>query len=850
MDAEKPAFGPAFLCLRVQVCESVHFAYPQSIFGCKSRLIVEVDWKSKLQSLDVRIVGELAFRTAVRMLPMLVDPKDIVPMGRTLLIPLFRGLAIAKIAEQLPVGQFRKLDEFSARVTRFSLFTTMLGFEDIEDRETAVRNFFNLCRSRSQAHLPQQIIDRYEETKHKLHPDSDAHTATSDAGFIVNQILESVSRVLNWIPPQADFLRQSFEADLRLVEAGGETFFLPIWQEGCPDEWNRHWFEVKAVLTRNRAQESWYVWTDWYAAILEGSSIDEELEPAKAEPSFDADQSSQPSYINSDIAERLGILTAATSTRSVGHEFTDKTKSSHDAPTTNDRLGRLPFARKLVEVIEDQRSESGSRIFDFAIHLYAPWGLGKSSVIEMMTEQLEDHTREGAENWAVFTFNAWAHEHRKRPWWPFLACLHEASLRQKCRQGKWVSVVWTFLWWWARRLLDWIGSFTLALAAVAVLYWVSVSFGWFPNDGEGVDWQAMVGGVTGSLTLIVALTSHGSRLLFGPKDQTDFYSSLSRNPWKRVRTRFRDLAGKLNRPVCIFIDDLDRCQASYVVDVLTGIQTHFRKDNVVYVVAADRKWLRTSFETAYKDFVDKSGQKEDRLGYLFLEKVFQLSVPLPRIPAYYREAYIRELLNDEEVAALDAGSVEDGAVFDAQMKAHRQGGDAAPDTPHDMPEESEVDERGASPARPSAKEAERKTIEALEKSASKEEASAVKHRLRDLIDCFPSNPRVIKRVINAYGVHMFEAFFEDIDVSEERRDLIARWAILEQCYPALIDILIDEPELAEHFNPMKGELPRLSADSEFKRFFDLLPVKALFVDGETFHLTPDVVREFTEGQRG
>jgi KAP family P-loop domain len=44
----------------------------------------------------------------------------------------------------------------------------------------------------------------------------------------------------------------------------------------------------------------------------------------------------------------------------------------------------------------------------------------------------------------------------------------------------------------------------------------------------------------------------------------------------------------VNRPVVVFVDDLDRCESKYVVEFLEGIQTLFREAPITYVVAADR----------------------------------------------------------------------------------------------------------------------------------------------------------------------------------------------------------------------------------------------------------------------
>jgi hypothetical protein len=88
----------------------------------------------------------------------------------------------------------------------------------------------------------------------------------------------------------------------------------------------------------------------------------------------------------------------------------------------------------------------------------------------------------------------------------------------------------------------------------------------------------------------------------------------------------------VSMPLAVLIDDLDRCDKDYVVQLLEGIQTIFIRAPVTYVAAADRRWIEASFEERYEPFVQHLSEPARGLGYLFLEKAFQLSTTLPRIP--------------------------------------------------------------------------------------------------------------------------------------------------------------------------------------------------------------------------
>jgi len=98
--------------------------------------------------------------------------------------------------------------------------------------------------------------------------------------------------------------------------------------------------------------------------------------------------------------------------------------------------------------------------------------------------------------------------------------------------------------------------------------------------------------------------------------------------------------------VLVFIDNLDRCQPSYVVELLEGIQTIFADVRVTYLVAADREWVAHSFEVQYGPLTDVMGRPGRPLEYLFLEKTFAVSAPLPQPGAEAQARYWEAVLQD------------------------------------------------------------------------------------------------------------------------------------------------------------------------------------------------------------
>ena len=118
------------------------------------------------------------------------------------------------------------------------------------------------------------------------------------------------------------------------------------------------------------------------------------------------------------------------------------------------------------------------------------------------------------------------------------------------------------------------------------------------------------------------------------------------------------MIGQIGRPVAVFIDDLDRCDAKFVVELLQNIQTLFRSAPVLYVVAADRAWICTSYEQVYEDFTDNIGLPGKSMGHLFLEKVFQLSVEVPDLSDAIHNAHWEGLIRGADKADARTGSGE------------------------------------------------------------------------------------------------------------------------------------------------------------------------------------------------
>jgi KAP family P-loop domain/Trypsin-like peptidase domain/NB-ARC domain len=100
--------------------------------------------------------------------------------------------------------------------------------------------------------------------------------------------------------------------------------------------------------------------------------------------------------------------------------------------------------------------------------------------------------------------------------------------------------------------------------------------------------------------------------------------------------RVLDLVATPDRPLVVFVDDLDRCQSGAVAQVMEAINLFLAGEfpNCIFVLALEPSAVVAHLEVAYKDLSGIPGSSwaeegSSSLGWRFLEKIVQLPVTLP-----------------------------------------------------------------------------------------------------------------------------------------------------------------------------------------------------------------------------
>lgn len=323
-----------------------------------------------------------------------------------------------------------------------------------------------------------------------------------------------------------------------------------------------------------------------------------------------------------------------------------------DEPTDQDTLRRELIAigldAQMRKVCDDKKTST------FAIHIDGPWGAGKSSLLRLLNNKLSE--------WAWVDIDAWRESQVGPAWWTVTQALRRASASHFGTGGRLRFGAMSRL-----RLIGWRYPIAAAIFITMVAAVAAPIIILSPEDAKGeIGFAAGVISLAGllwagarSATRFVALDSSTGAQSF---------IEASSAPMKKLADELVWYVRQIQGPVVLAIDDLDRCDKEYVVRLLDAIQTILRtpqvptratsrrkfrrrryrrpSGKVFLIVAADGRWLRASYESTHSEFLNPLEEPGRSMGYLFLDKLFQLTVPVPPLSDDQRHDFFSQACSE------------------------------------------------------------------------------------------------------------------------------------------------------------------------------------------------------------
>jgi hypothetical protein len=446
-----------------------------------------------------------------------------------------------------------------------------------------------------------------------------------------------------------------------------------------------------------------------------------------------------------------------------------------DAPARTDLLNRASLADVLASRLREVHREDPS--VSFLMHIDGPWGAGKSSLLNFLDQRLAD-------DFTVVRFDAWRQSGISPPWWALLSATRKGiSEDRNIVSSALLRVGETF----ARTRRS--GAPYILAVVLLIALTGGLAAALLPHIGRSEPVVSLAKAVTTVLAAVVTLWAGvlvASRfLLWDSARGARLFEQSTANPMDEVAAHFGWMLRRSRKPVLFFVDDLDRCSDTYVVDFLDAIQTLVRDtpaqaesrmpnhSAAYFVVAADGAWLRKSYESRFGSFGDCVSMPGYPLGYLFLDKLFQLTVPVPAPTRRAQSMFLERLLRidprtDEETRQ---------EVEKAKAAIARDAGNEA--SILRVVNEASVAAR------------EDLVGDAARALASPLTRARTEHALRKFLPLIHSNPRNVKKFLNTYSILRAVRVLENNTVAS---DILALWTIIRVRWPAMADHLEADPE--------------------------------------------------------
>ena len=318
-----------------------------------------------------------------------------------------------------------------------------------------------------------------------------------------------------------------------------------------------------------------------------------------------------------------------------------------DHETTIDLLGIKHLKDAVLDIVKNDT------LLPATIGIFGDWGSGKSSLIKMITKELESE-----ENILILDFNGWLFESYEDAKSALMETI-VGELVQKTPLEKKIEVRPLALQ--ILRKINW-----LRLGSKVIQYGVTAA----TTGGMGAIIPAMTdlpGIVKGVGKLFEDVDTEKAEELL----QQETKQSISRNI-RSFRNEFGELIMKSGfSAVIVTIDDLDRCLPNTIIETLEAIRLFLYVPKTAFVLGADERLVKYAVRSRFPEL---PGDRTD-VGRDYLEKLIQYPVRIPSMTRTDTENYVTLLLIQDKLEddkfqkciewTLDPKTIQEGRTLSA-----------------------------------------------------------------------------------------------------------------------------------------------------------------------------------------
>ncbi|MFI6907486.1 P-loop NTPase fold protein [Nonomuraea sp. NPDC050394] len=254
--------------------------------------------------------------------------------------------------------------------------------------------------------------------------------------------------------------------------------------------------------------------------------------------------------------------------------------------------------------------------------------------------------------------------------------------------------------------------------------------------------------------------------------------------------RVLDLVATEERPLVVFVDDLDRCSPGTVSQVIEAINLFVAGDfgNCVFVLGMEPEVVAAHVGLAYRELMGTlPDERTNRLGWRFLEKIVQLPLSVPSLDEGAPD-YIKEVLGLRSSAPLAQPVPEPGAdLVDRLETAIR----SLSPTIETLDQAARSARAAAGPSEAASLAAARAADRVFDELYSDERACRAVETALPALNL--TNPREVKRYLNVFRFYSFITYRRHLAGQPHHGDeCVAKVAALTIRWPHLLWALAQE----------------------------------------------------------
>ncbi|HLF28786.1 MAG TPA: P-loop NTPase fold protein [Anaerolineae bacterium] len=462
----------------------------------------------------------------------------------------------------------------------------------------------------------------------------------------------------------------------------------------------------------------------------------------------------------------------------------------NDRPRGDDRLGFKDYARAFAAMLTNPATTP-----PLTIGVYGAWGMGKSFLMRLIREALENDKPADAPEFCFVEFNAWVYSGSDNLWAGLVSRIYErveerlgASAtrafrlgRNRGKQARGIS-------------LRFIASVAVAVLLAVLANWSQIAKIWedLPALLNASSIVALVLGVGSALintyNFVSKAYTERAQQLRQMAAQPDFRTRIGF--MADIKSEIDFVTGLLTKQsqgkpirVVIFIDDLDRCSPTKAVEVLEAIMLLLSEDDSPFYVflGLDARVLVKAIEERYGRVLVEAGIS----GYEYLDKIVQIPFTIPATDETGMKNYIRALLprpGEDSTRALirPASPAPDGQPSGGTPQPTNQLTNQPTSPPASTPQQPQPHHETPPPP------------PAVEVSFTTDEQQT----FDDFAAYLSHNPRRAKRIVNIYRLSRMLADRGRAGLPAARSRQLIKWVILTEQWPYRMGLIIGQRENA------------------------------------------------------